>query len=296
MSTGLTVLFVALFLIIFGVIAYKTAEYYFKNDKRSERIVEMRQLIRLNKKQLKGKLAELDSLTTQKETCKKMLNEENEDHQIDLDIKELYLSIQEHEVRGDSLEDIIELERKLKDIERDYHEKQGFKWYSLFFSSLLVGIFLYYVFIPSINLAFVVSSDNDVFLAEIQKIIPAIPLADVSSNDFLAVSWDMNGRQPYMLTKQTISNNEEYSVFDSLDKAALVSACNPLYFKPYTEGDRVMISGNAFAESPAMLAFLYATEVGQDPSNINVVSVGSLLERSVKIPSDIGVIDWVSRI
>ena len=57
MSTGLIVFFVAIFLIIFGSIAYKTAEQYFKNDKRSERIIELRLLIKLNKKQMKGKLS-----------------------------------------------------------------------------------------------------------------------------------------------------------------------------------------------------------------------------------------------
>ena len=76
-----------------------------------------------------------------------------------------------------------------------------------------------------------------------------------------------------------------------------LSAVNPLYFLPYKSGtDKVFISGNAAAESPAMFAYLYATEYGQDPEDVEVVSIGSIEERPNKIPSDIGVLEWTARI
>lgn len=76
-----------------------------------------------------------------------------------------------------------------------------------------------------------------------------------------------------------------------------LSAVNPLYFLPFKSGnDKVFISGNNAAESPAMFAYLYATENGQSPDNVEVVSIGSLEERPNKIPSDIGVLEWTARI
>ena len=42
MSTAMKGLFVAIFLIIFGTIAYKTAEAYFRNDLKDKRILELK--------------------------------------------------------------------------------------------------------------------------------------------------------------------------------------------------------------------------------------------------------------
>jgi len=58
----------------------------------------------------------------------------------------------------------------------------------------------------------------------------------------------------------------------------------------------VFISGDAMAKSPAMLAFLYATESGRSAEDIELVSIGSTIERADKIPHNIGILEWVSRI
>lgn len=59
---------------------------------------------------------------------------------------------------------------------------------------------------------------------------------------------------------------------------------------------KVFISGNAIAESPAMWAYLFATESGNKPEDVRVVSVGALSERPQKIDENIGIIEWVARI
>jgi len=83
---------------------------------------------------------------------------------------------------------------------------------------------------------------------------------------------------------------------------AFLSAVNPLYFIPYqnledeANKNKVFISGNAAAESPAMWAYMFATQGGNKPADTKVVSIGAISERPDKISKDIGIIEWVSRI
>lgn len=84
--------------------------------------------------------------------------------------------------------------------------------------------------------------------------------------------------------------------YDSLLKTTYFSACNPMYFKPCNEGQNIFLSGNNAAESPAMLAFLMAKEKGIPESEIEIVSIGSISQRADKIPANIGIIEWISRI
>ena len=84
--------------------------------------------------------------------------------------------------------------------------------------------------------------------------------------------------------------------------AAFLSAVNPEYFLPYQDlndeknKDKVFISGNAVAESPAMWAYLFATEEGLKPEEVKVISIGAISERPDKISKDIGILEWVARI
>lgn len=82
-----------------------------------------------------------------------------------------------------------------------------------------------------------------------------------------------------------------------------MSACNPAYFIPCAKGDngdikdRVFISGDSWAVSPAMYTYTYAITAGKTkPENTRVVSIGAIKERADKIPEDIGVIEWISRV
>jgi len=174
--------------------------------------------------------------------------------------------------------------------------KQGFKWYVLFGSSIVTGFLLYFLLIPFINYMFVTSKDYQLLLEQINKFLPEGSFEDVITDDFMVLSWDLTKRDPYILTKKTVKKIDRYKSYDSLAEATLMSACDPLYFKPYAKNGSVFISGNAIAESPAMYAFLQATEAGNKPSNIHVVSIGSAMLRPDKISSKIGVIDWVTRI
>jgi hypothetical protein len=45
-----------------------------------------------------------------------------------------------------------------------------------------------------------------------------------------------------------------------------------------------------------MLAFLMAKEKGIPESEIEIVSIGSISQRADKIPANIGIIEWISRI
>ena len=96
------------------------------------------------------------------------------------------------------------------------------------------------------------------------EIIPEITADKAITDDFLFTTWEMNNRQPYIFNKNSITAEpEQYDAFNKLNMMAFLSAVNPLYFLPYKSGsDKVFISGNAVAESPAMFAYLYATEYG----------------------------------
>jgi len=99
------------------------------------------------------------------------------------------------------------------------------------------------------------------------------------------------------MNKQTVKSENGYKTYDDLHKATLISSVNPLYFKPVVDGKSVYISGDAMAVSPALLAFLTATEYGgKDAKDIEIFSVGSITERADKIPDNIGLVEWVSRL
>ena len=183
-------------------------------------------------------------------------------------IHEIYYTVQKAKENEDSLEILINQQKKLNDVERDHQMRQGFKWYFLFITSIITGFLLYFFLIPMINLMFVTSKDNQLLYDEILKIVPDSPLSEAITDDFMVLSWDLNNRDPYILSKKLLQEVERYKKYDSLSKATLMSATNPFYFKPFADENSVFISGNAIAESPAMYAFLYATEAGEDPSNI----------------------------
>jgi hypothetical protein len=94
-----------------------------------------------------------------------------------------------------------------------------------------------------------------------------------------------------------------YSDLDTILYGAFISSVNPAYFKPYAKGDlgdmkdRVFISGDSWAVSPAMYTYSYAINAKKTTaSNTRVISIGAIKERADKIPENIGVIEWVSRV
>lgn len=77
----------------------------------------------------------------------------------------------------------------------------------------------------------------------------------------------------------------------------MASGANPKYFKPVVKGDAAFIGGDAVAVSPALLAFMQATDVDEiDPTRIEVFSIGSMYERADRIPADVGLTQWASRV
>jgi hypothetical protein len=164
--------------------------------------------------------------------------------------------------------------------------------------SITIGLVLYFWFIPLVDFLTLTSEPNSVLMSKIDAFIPGIKSDKIITDDFLVTSWEMNNREPYIFSKKSIPKNlAKYGEFDKLNMMTFLSAVNPLYFLPYKFGtDKVFISGNAAAESPAMFAFLYATEYGQLPEDVEVVSIGSIEERPNKIPHDIGVLEWTARI
>jgi len=80
-------------------------------------------------------------------------------------------------------------------------------------------------------------------------------------------------------------------------EVVLASGSNPKYFRPVTMGDAAFIGGGAVAVSPALLAFMQATDVfDKKPKDIEVFSIGSIYERADRIPANVGLTQWASRV
>lgn len=200
---------------------------------------------------------------------------------------------------------MIEDQAELSALREEFLRKQGYKWYFLFMMCCFVGVLLYTAIVPGFNYVFVKSQPNKVLMDALDFLEAGdLKLADAVTDDFMTLAWNLNDRDPYVLTKKTIAEDAEQDLatYDSLKMAAFLSAVNPEYFLPYQDlddgknKDKVFISGNAVAESPAMWAYLFATEEGQKPDEVKVVSIGAISERPDKISKDIGILDWVARI
>jgi len=133
--------------------------------------------------------------------------------------------------------------------------------------SSFVGFLLYTAIVPAFNYVFVKSQPNKVLMDSLNFLSETAKLEDAITDDFMTLSWNLNARDPYVFTKKTIASDTEQDLatYNSLKMTAFLSAVNPEYFLPYQDltdaknKDKVFISGNAIAESPAMWAYLFAT-------------------------------------
>jgi len=83
----------------------------------------------------------------------------------------------------------------------------------------------------------------------------------------------------------------------------MASAATPTFFMPYTidtdpDNIKYFISGENVASSPAMFAYMDATDKPPkiEPEKIRVVSVGSTNALPDRIDQEVGLLDWASRL
>lgn len=204
---------------------------------------------------------------------------------------------QANQVDTQSLENLISIERKLDTVNTRYQRRQAYPWYLLFCTCVIVAIILQFGFIPAMEYTAVQIEDYKILEDDLKTFIAPGKFENTVFDNFLVVSWELKNRQPYVLTKQSVKNDAAYKGFDDVLKATLISAANPVYFKPVVDGEKIFIGGDAVAVSPALLAYMAATEEGGiSPADIEVFSIGSLNARADKIPEDIGAIEWLSRV
>lgn len=124
--------------------------------------------------------------------------------------------------------------------------------------------------IPAFNYIVVKSKPNDVLMKALDFLPNDMVIEDAITDDYMTVSWNLNGRDPYLFSKKTIAADKEQDLatYNNLRMSTFLSAVNPLYFLPYQDladeknKNKVFISGNSAAESPALWAYLYATQAG----------------------------------
>ena len=163
---------------------------------------------------------------------------------------------------------LIEDQEELVKLREEFLRKQGYKWYFLFMMCCFIGILLYGAIVPAFNYVFVKSQPNKVLMDALDFLPADMKIADAITDDFMTLSWNLNDRDPYVFTKKTLAEDTEQDMatYDNLKMIAFLSSVNPEYFLPYQNlddaknKDKVFISGNAVAESPAMWAYLFATE------------------------------------
>jgi hypothetical protein len=113
---------------------------------------------------------------------------------------------------------LIEDQEELGKLREEFLRKQGYKWYFLFMVSCFIGILLYTAIVPGFNYVFVKSQPNAV-LKEALGFLPAdMKLEDAVTDDFMTLAWNLNARDPYVLTKKTIGSDTEQALatYDSL--------------------------------------------------------------------------------
>ena len=140
------------------------------------------------------------------------------------------------------------------------------------------------------------NKDPSLLENELKKILTEVKYQDQLFKNVMMTTWDLNSRKAYVVTKQNYVE-EEKMPFTTNVEVTLASGANPKYFKPVVKGDAAFIGGDAVAVSPALLAFMQATDVDEiDPNRIEVFSIGSMYERADRIPADVGLTQWASRV
>ena len=122
---------------------------------------------------------------------------------------------------------------------------------------------------------------------------------DICAKDTMLISWDVQNRTPRMYSKWSAANLNKSRANHNIPISymTLASAATSIFFLPLEyEGD-ILIAGDNVAASPALFAFLDATDKSNiDPKTINVVSIGSMNPLADQISDNAGMLDWASRL
>lgn len=135
---------------------------------------------------------------------------------------------------------------------------------------------------------------------------------DIVSADVLFPAWDFGEGRPILFSKTMAAHmNEkkpgEQPVYNAnLNAGVLASAANVAYFGSANiswadsngvENQTSVISGIAISESPALYAFMLATEYMEVPADkITITSVGSKTYSNDKISEEVNPLQWFSRL
>ena len=165
----------------------------------------------------------------------------------------------------------------------------------LLLTCVIIAILFYFGIIPAIDFAVVQNKDPELLKTELKKYLDSIEYKDQLFDNVMMTTWDLKKRKAYVVTKSNMIDDK--MPFKTNLEVALASGANPKYFKPVVMGDAAFIGGDAVALSPAMLAFMQATDVENNDANaIRVFSAGSFYERADRIPANVGLAEWSTRI
>ena len=108
-------------------------------------------------------------------------------------------------------------------------------------------------------------------------------LNEAITTEVMLVAYDYNAQQPRLFTKgNAIKHPELYNL--QFKDAAEASAAAPIYFAPKVVGNQTLVDGGIIANNPSLYAYIYAIEeLGKDPKNIRVLSVGTGEQIAVKL-------------
>lgn len=160
-------------------------------------------------------------------------------------------------------------------------KQRGYKNYAALFVYTLMYCFWRFGIIPLIYYLFSGLKESTELRDSLSFIPADASVQDIVTNDIMITAWDVNNRTPRFFSKWYQKNEQKPTFNHNMPLLDMVwaSASTQYYFKPAVVDGAVYISGTNIAKSPAMFAYLYATEkIGVKEEDVRMVSIGSTIE------------------
>jgi hypothetical protein len=115
-----------------------------------------------------------------------------------------------------ALERLIKVERRLEDENYKQLKREGYPWYILFAACIVYALALNFGFIPAMEYTVVQTAESSLLSEELNKFISPITFDQTLFDNMLVTSWDLKSRVPFLLSAQTVKEQEIYRSYNNL--------------------------------------------------------------------------------
>lgn len=194
-------------IVVISSLSYLYTEKQYDYPDFDVKIQNLKTLMSIRKKQVKGKEYDEDEFKNAESFCKTDLQndaEHNEFHKILNVLVEYEANIANKDIaREDKLEKIIQLEDELEKKIRKFQNRMGYKWIALIGSFMATFIVVYWIILPTVNFMFLSSKESTELRDVIKGFVPeGINITDIMEDkDLMITAWDINNRSPRFFSK-----------------------------------------------------------------------------------------------